>query len=194
MEYHFKIHKEINGYWAECVELDGCNTQGDSVEELNLNMSEVLDLFLAEPSDSKYILPLPKKKVAGKNISKIAVSPQIAFSMLLRQYRLEKGYSQRQAAKKIGKKLYSYQKLESAKTSNPTLKTLDMLKKYFPELKLNLVFDWFTVFTIGDTKFRLIVAIRYNYFYLEISKCISDFQGKKNIKEISDNLEISNLL
>ena len=33
MEYHFKIHKEKNGYWAECIELSGCNTQGDTLEE-----------------------------------------------------------------------------------------------------------------------------------------------------------------
>lgn len=34
MNYNLKIHSEDNRYWAECIELKGCNTQGDSLEEL----------------------------------------------------------------------------------------------------------------------------------------------------------------
>jgi len=42
MYYHFKIHKEPDGYWAECIELEGCVTQGDSLDELQKNMEEAL--------------------------------------------------------------------------------------------------------------------------------------------------------
>jgi predicted RNase H-like HicB family nuclease len=44
MHYHFKIHKENNGYWAECCELEGCVTQGDTLEELYKFCDEALNL------------------------------------------------------------------------------------------------------------------------------------------------------
>lgn len=46
MNYNFKIHSEDNGYWAECIELEGCNTQGDSLEELIKNIKEALEVYL----------------------------------------------------------------------------------------------------------------------------------------------------
>jgi len=141
MEYHFKYHKDKRGgYWTECIELEGCYTQGDSKTELENNMKEALNLHLAEPADSKLFFPFPSKSVKGKNIIKVPVEPKIAFAMLLRQYRIKKGYSQRKAAEKLGKELYSYQKLESVKSANPTLKTLGHLKTAFPDLNLKLVF------------------------------------------------------
>jgi antitoxin HicB len=42
MKYHFKIHKEGKGFWAECIELSGCFTEADSKEELRKNMHEIL--------------------------------------------------------------------------------------------------------------------------------------------------------
>jgi hypothetical protein len=34
MKYHFKVHKEMSGFWAECLELNGCITQADTQKEL----------------------------------------------------------------------------------------------------------------------------------------------------------------
>ncbi len=51
MRYHFKIHEEKNGFWAECLELPGCVTQGNSKEELKKNMQEALNLYLEEEED-----------------------------------------------------------------------------------------------------------------------------------------------
>ena len=142
MIYHFKYFSdESGGYWAKCIELEGCITQGETIEELKKNMEEVLNLVLSEPVDSKIIFSLPKKNLKGKNILKIPVNPKIAFATLLRQYRLKNGFTQRQIAKKLGKELYSYQKLESIKTANPTLKTLSLIKKVFPDFKLEIVFN-----------------------------------------------------
>lgn len=45
--YHFKIFKEDNGYWCECLELDGCCAEGNTFEELEKNMNEAIDLYLA---------------------------------------------------------------------------------------------------------------------------------------------------
>lgn len=52
MNYHFKIHKEGDGFWAECIELPGCFTQADTKEELLLNMQEALGLYLEEDAES----------------------------------------------------------------------------------------------------------------------------------------------
>lgn len=52
MKYHFKIHKEGTGFWAECLELDGCQTQGDSREHLQLMMEDVLIAFLNQKLES----------------------------------------------------------------------------------------------------------------------------------------------
>ena len=62
MDYHFKIKKdERGGYTAFCVELEGCHTEGNTMEEVNKNMQEVLDLYLDEPEDSKVIFLSQRK-------------------------------------------------------------------------------------------------------------------------------------
>jgi predicted RNase H-like HicB family nuclease len=40
------IEKDERGYYAYCPELDGCQTQGDSLEEVMANMKEALALYL----------------------------------------------------------------------------------------------------------------------------------------------------
>ncbi|TGK11466.1 type II toxin-antitoxin system HicB family antitoxin [Leptospira fletcheri] len=140
MHYHFRIHTDKTGYWAECVELKGCMTQADSLDELKVNIREVLNLYLNENEDSKSVFPLPKKKMSGKNIVLAAVDPKIAFSQILRMTRLKRGLSQKQAALLIGmKNLYSYQRLESPKSANPALSTIARIKSVFPELALDQV-------------------------------------------------------
>jgi antitoxin HicB len=137
MKYHFKIHREGSGYWAQCIELEGVLTQGDTKEELNHNMAEALNLFLDEPPDSKVIFPLPRANIKGTSLVSVEVKPQIAFAFYLRRIRLKRGMTQKDVAKLMGfKNLYSYQRLEKAKTANPELLTLVQIKRLFPELDL----------------------------------------------------------
>ena len=140
MKYHFRIHKEGRGYWAECIEIEGCLTQGDSKAELLENMHEVLNLALDEPQGSKIIFPMPKKRVSGKGIAAVAVEPKIAFSLRLRQLRLKKKLTQKQVAQMLGfKNIYSYQRLENSRTANPALMTIAQIKEIFPELDIDEV-------------------------------------------------------
>ncbi len=140
MQYHFKIYKERNGYWAKCIELQGCNTQADTLEELKINSTEALNLFLNETFDSKTIFPLPKINYKGRDIIKVQVNPKIAFAQILRMERHKRGLSQKEVADMIGlKNLYSYQRLESPKSANPALLTISKIKQIFPDLKLDLV-------------------------------------------------------
>jgi antitoxin HicB len=138
MFYHFKVHSDPDGFWAECVELEGCVTQGDSIEELIENMNEVLNLYLDEPLNSNADFSLPKREVRGKNIIKIPVDPQVAFSVLLRYYRKKNNLTQSQLAKLLDmKNIFSYQRLE--KKTNPKLSTLARVKQVFPEFSIDYI-------------------------------------------------------
>lgn len=52
MKYTFLIYKESNGYWAECVELQGCFTEGDTLRRAALNAKKALNCYL--DSDCKW--------------------------------------------------------------------------------------------------------------------------------------------
>lgn len=142
MVYHFKVHKETRGYWAECVELKGCQTQGDTMEELKINAGEALNLFLAEPEETGVLFPLPHRKTKkDSKILQVPVEPGVALSLMLKHLRAKRKLTQQKTAELLGfANIYSYQKLESPKTSNPELKTLKKLKSFFPELRLDELF------------------------------------------------------
>jgi antitoxin HicB len=134
-EYHFRVHKEKDGFWAECIELEGLMTQGDSLEELRANMREALNLHLDEPADSTHVFPGPKPALSGKRgIEGVPVDPQVWFAMYLRQLRIKSHKSQREVARALNMKhVWSYQRLEKAKTANPTLETIHRLSLVLPQ-------------------------------------------------------------
>ena len=41
------IEKNDEGYYAHCPELPGCQTQGDTLEEVIANLREAADLYLS---------------------------------------------------------------------------------------------------------------------------------------------------
>ena len=40
------IEKDEHGYYAYCPELEGCQTQGDSFEDVMTNINEAIELYL----------------------------------------------------------------------------------------------------------------------------------------------------
>lgn len=61
---------------------------------------------------------------------------------MLKHLRAKRKLTQQKTAELLGfANNYSYQKLESPKTSNPELKTLKKLKSVFPELRLEDVIE-----------------------------------------------------
>ena len=40
------IEKDEHGYYAYCPELDGCQTQGDTLEDVIKNIREAVELYL----------------------------------------------------------------------------------------------------------------------------------------------------
>ncbi len=140
MHYHFKVHKETRGYWAECVELEGCVTQGDTLKELQSNMEEALNLYLDEPVGSTFLAPLPDDKLdRSKKLIQVSVDPEIAFAFMVRYHRIQRKMTQKQAAKKLGmNNLYSYQRLE--RKCNATLAVIAKVKNLFPDFSVDFAF------------------------------------------------------
>ncbi|MEB3189327.1 MAG: type II toxin-antitoxin system HicB family antitoxin [Snowella sp.] len=47
------IEKDEFGYYAYCPALEGCHTQGDSLQEAKANIKEAINLYLSTLSDSE---------------------------------------------------------------------------------------------------------------------------------------------
>ena len=47
------IEKDENGYYAYCPELEGCQSQGDSLEEVMVNIKEAIELYLETLSEEE---------------------------------------------------------------------------------------------------------------------------------------------
>lgn len=140
MKYHFRVHKEGKLYWAECLELEGLQTQAETRVDLQKNMVEALDLHLGEPDDSKLVFPLPNLKHSGRNIVEVQVSSRVAFAFMLRRMRLERRMTQKEVATAMHmKNLFSYQKLERPSSANPQLETLMLIKRVFPLFSIDAV-------------------------------------------------------
>jgi antitoxin HicB len=140
MYYNFKYHKDPkSGFWAECLELEGCVSQAENLQDLEKNLTEALNLYLDETPTSNFIFNFPNKKISGKNIINIKPNPNILFAQQLRILRLKHHLSQKDVASKMGyKNIWAYQKFEKH-TVNPTLTTLIKIKNIFPEFDLNVL-------------------------------------------------------
>jgi len=47
--FEILVHEaEEGGYWAECPSLDGCYSQGDTLDYLQTNIKEAIELSLEE--------------------------------------------------------------------------------------------------------------------------------------------------
>ncbi|MGA2381065.1 MAG: type II toxin-antitoxin system HicB family antitoxin [Spirochaetia bacterium] len=137
MKYHFQIHAG-RPLWAECIELQGCITQGRDRAELEKNMQEALNLYLEEPESSKVVFPPPARMPGTRGVVAVEVDPGVAFAVQLRQSRLRSRLTQKEAARRLGlRSIYSYQRLE--RRANPSLATIKRVITLFPELSLDLV-------------------------------------------------------
>ena len=101
-------------------------------------MYEALNLYLEEPESSTVLFPTPISELSGENVVAVEVDPSIAFSLQLRQLRLQHNMTQKEAAERLGmRNLYSYQRLE--RRSNPSLATIKKVKNLFPDFSLDSV-------------------------------------------------------
>lgn len=59
--FNIIIEKDEDGYYGFCPELEGCQSQGDSLDETLENMKEAIDLYL-ETLEIDEKQSYPKKK------------------------------------------------------------------------------------------------------------------------------------
>lgn len=55
------IEKDEYGYYAYCPELEGCQTQGDTLEEVLANIKEAIELYLETLTDEEKVSYLSKE-------------------------------------------------------------------------------------------------------------------------------------
>jgi len=66
------IEKDEDGYYAYCPELEGCQTQGDSIEEVLANIKEAVELYLETLSEAETKALLSKEILTTSLEVKIA--------------------------------------------------------------------------------------------------------------------------
>jgi predicted RNase H-like HicB family nuclease len=66
------IEKDEYGYYAYCPELEGCQTQGDSIEEVMKNIKEAIELYLETLSEDEI------KEAMSKEILTTTLEVQVA--------------------------------------------------------------------------------------------------------------------
>lgn len=49
--YTIIVHKEDNGFWGECKEIEGCFAQANTIEELKKMMAESIYLYFNNDKD-----------------------------------------------------------------------------------------------------------------------------------------------
>jgi len=66
------IEKDEYGYYAYCPQLEGCQSQGDSLEETKRNIQEAIELYLSTLTEEE------KKSLLIKEISVMNVEVKVA--------------------------------------------------------------------------------------------------------------------
>jgi len=66
------IEKDEYGYYAFCPELEGCQTQGDSLDEVIANIKEAVELYLETLSEDE------RKDYLSKEILTTSLEVQVA--------------------------------------------------------------------------------------------------------------------
>jgi len=64
----------VNRYWAQCLEIPGAITSGDTIEEIKKNMKEAIELML-EPIPGQLV---NEEEYSDENVTYIAIEVQHA--------------------------------------------------------------------------------------------------------------------
>ncbi|MEW5693754.1 MAG: type II toxin-antitoxin system HicB family antitoxin [Candidatus Hydrogenedentota bacterium] len=65
------IEKDNNGFYAFCPDLEGCQTQGDTLDEVRVNIREAINLYLDSMSEEE------KQEMLSKEILTEALEVQV---------------------------------------------------------------------------------------------------------------------
>ena len=65
-EFTVQIHDEYGSYWAQILEMPGCRTEGDTIDELMKNIYEVTELYLEVLEEDNKVDSLPSRRKRRK--------------------------------------------------------------------------------------------------------------------------------
>jgi predicted RNase H-like HicB family nuclease/DNA-binding XRE family transcriptional regulator len=119
MVYRAKITKEGKYWLAEFSDCPGCQTFGETEVEALSMAKEALEGWLEAHLVTGRVPPKPRKKTGVA----IRVSPSLGFVLQIRWLREERGWSQKDLARRVGVSQQAIAKIEDP-DSNPTLDTL----------------------------------------------------------------------
>ncbi len=66
------IEEDSDGFYAYCPQLEGCQSQGDSLEEVKQNIHEAVELYIETLSDTE------KRSLLQKKITSLMLEVQVA--------------------------------------------------------------------------------------------------------------------
>ena len=122
--------KEDKYYLVEFLDLDGCLTEGETMEEALENAKEALSGYLASIFARGFKIP-DSSQVEGEDIYHIEPDADVATPIMLRKIRDEIHINQQEAARRLDISYQAYQRLENPNKCNPTIKTLEKVAKAF---------------------------------------------------------------
>lgn len=127
MSYFAKIEQQKDkSYLVEFPELEGCLTEGHTLDEALANAKEALGGWLSARCDRDLNIPKPTKR-KSRNFYAIEVNLTVAFVIRLRRLRMKRGLSQAQVAKRLEISQQAYAKLEMPLKANPSLQTIQRI-------------------------------------------------------------------
>jgi antitoxin HicB len=130
---------EEGGYVVEFIDLPGCHSEGDTMEEAKAMAREALTGWLESVYSRDLRIPEPST-LAGSDVHYFSPEPEIEIPIMIRKLRTEKGLSQKQVADAIGIKYQTYQRFENPRTFNATVKNLKRISNVLgKELEIQLI-------------------------------------------------------
>lgn len=122
--------KEDKSFLVEFPDLEGCLTEGETLDDALKNAKEALSGYLASIFERGFTIPEPSQ-LKAKNIYPIEPEPEVSTPIMLRKIREGLKINQIEAAKRLGISYQAYQRLENPNKCNPTIKTLEKVAKIF---------------------------------------------------------------
>ncbi len=140
LKYPARFEREDDGgYFVRFLDLPGCVTEGETLEEAKTMAKEALTGWLESVYSRELHIP-DATKAMEDDVHYISPEPEIAIPIMIRKLRTDQGLSQKQIAEAIGIKYQTYQRFENPNTFNATIKNLKRISKVFgKELDVELV-------------------------------------------------------
>ena len=135
-----ELCKFLDCNFLKCIEISGVVSEGDTINELKANLLEALEGVLESYIGHNTTHPLPDVKLnSDANLTMIRISPELAFRIALRDYRIQRHYTQDVMRQKLGlNNRNSYVKLETK--GNPTFRTAGKVVEAFPDFPITECF------------------------------------------------------